>query len=78
MPSTTQRTSRSDPHAPGSPLPRASYTNDVAPMNADPETIGPELHTAGSPLPPSAYAADIGYLVDGTPMAEAGNNSIPR
>ena len=79
-----------DPHAPGSPLPRASYTNDVGylpdgtPMNAagnainHPETIGPDLHTPGSPLPPSAYAADIGYLVDGTPMAEAGNNSIPR
>lgn len=37
------------------------------------ETIGPDPHSPGSPLPASAYAADIGYLVDGTDLAKAGN-----
>eukprot|EP00913_Durusdinium_trenchii_P021021 g19754.t1 len=77
-----------DPHAPGSPLPRALFVNDVGylpdgtPMNAagnainHPETMGPDPHSPGSPLPPSAYAADIGYLVDGTPLDKAGNNAV--
>ena len=77
-----------DPHAPGSPLPRANlhnsigYLPDGTPMNMagnainHPETIGPDPHAPGSPLPPSVYAADVGYLVDGTPMATAGNNSV--
>ena len=77
-----------DPHAPGSPLPRANYLNSVGylpdgtAMNAagnalnHPETMNPDLHTPGSPLPASAYQADIGYLVDGTPLDAAGNNSV--
>eukprot|EP00435_Cladocopium_sp_Y103_P059745 s657_g21.t1 len=76
-----------DPHAPGSPLPRALFVNDVGylpdgtPMNKagncinHPETIGPDPHSPGSALPPSAYAADVGYLVDGTPLDAAGNNA---
>ena len=40
------------------------------------ETIGPDPHTPGSELPPSVYAADIGYLVDGTPLDAAGNNTV--
>ena len=77
-----------DPHTPGSPLPRARFTNSIGylpdgtPLNKagncinHPETIGPDLHTPGSPLPPSHYAADIGYLVDGTDILTAGNNSV--
>eukprot|EP00434_Breviolum_minutum_P028696 symbB.v1.2.025392.t1/scaffold2460.1/size78709/4 len=77
-----------DPHAPGSPLPRALFVNDVGylpdgtPMNRagnainHPETIGPDPHSPGSALPPSAYAADVGYLVDGTPLDAAGNNAV--
>jgi len=77
-----------DPHAPGSPLPRALFVNDVGylpdgtPMNKagnainHPETIGPDPHSPGSPLPTSAYAADLGYLVDGTPLEAAGNNAV--
>ena len=77
-----------DPHAPGSPLPRALFVNDVGylpdgtPMNRagnainHPESIGPDPHAPGSELPPSAYAADIGYLVDGTPLDAAGNNAV--
>ena len=77
-----------DPHTPGSPLPRARFTNSIGylpdgtPLNKagncinHPETIGPDLHTPGSPLPPSHYAADIGYLVDGTDLLTAGNNSV--
>ena len=77
-----------DPHSPGSPLPRAEFTNSVgylpdgAPMNAagnalnHPETMQPDMHVAGSPLPKSIYYADVGYLVDGTDLATAGNNSV--
>ena len=77
-----------DPHTPGSPLPRANFTNSIGylpdgtPMNAagnalnHPETMGPDSHAPGSPLPPSFYAAAAGYLVDGTPMASAGNLSV--
>ncbi|CAE7786141.1 rbcL, partial [Symbiodinium pilosum] len=77
-----------DPHAPGSPLPRAVFANDVGylpdgtPLNKagnainHPETIGPDPHSPGSALPPSAYAADVGYLVDGTPIEAAGNNAV--
>jgi len=77
-----------DPHAPGSPLPRALFVNDVGylpdgtPMNKagnainHPETIGPDPHSPGSELPSSVYAADIGYLVDGTPLDAAGNNAV--
>ena len=77
-----------DPHNPGSPLPRAEFTNSIGylpdgtPMNKagnainHPETIQPDMHTPGSPLPTSHYSADVGYLVDGTPMATAGNNSV--
>jgi len=77
-----------DPHAPGTPLPRALFVNDIGylpdgtPMNRagnainHPENIGPDPHAPGSPLPPSAYAADVGYLVDGTPLDSAGNNAI--
>jgi len=77
-----------DPHAPGSPLPRAIFVNDVGylpdgtPMNRagnainHPETLGPDPHSPGSALPESAYAADIGYLVDGTPLDAAGNNAV--
>ena len=36
----------------------------------------PDMHTPGSPLPPSHYYADVGYLVDGTDMATAGNLSV--
>jgi len=77
-----------DPHAPGSPLPRAVFVNDVGylpdgtPMNKagnainHPETIQPDPHAPGSALPTSSYAADIGYLVDGTPLDAAGNNAV--
>ena len=77
-----------DPHVPGSPLPRAEFTNSIGylpdgtPMNRagnainHPETIGPDMHTPGSPLPPSHYYADVGYLVDGTDLLTAGNNSV--
>jgi len=77
-----------DPHAPGSPLPRANFVNDVGylpdgtPMNRagnainHPETIQADPHSPGSALPPSAYAADVGYLVDGTPLDAAGNNAV--
>lgn len=77
-----------DPHTPGSPLPRAIFTNSVGylpdgtAMNAagnalnHPETMQPDMHVPGSPLPTSYYAADIGYLVDGTDMATAGNLSV--
>ncbi|OLQ08562.1 Ribulose bisphosphate carboxylase, chloroplastic [Symbiodinium microadriaticum] len=75
-------------HAPGSPLPRANFVNDVGylpdgtPLNKagnavnHPETIQPDMHTPGSALPASTYAADVGYLVDGTPMDRAGNLSV--
>ena len=43
---------------------------------ASEENIGPDPHTPGSPLPSSEYAADIGYLVDGTDIATAGNNAV--
>ncbi|CAE7397504.1 rbcL [Symbiodinium natans] len=77
-----------DPHAPGSPLPRAVFVNDVGylpdgtPLNKagnninHPENIGPDPHVPGAALPASAYAADVGYLVDGTPLDSAGNNSV--
>ena len=77
-----------DPHAPGSPLPRANFVNSVGylpdgtPLNMagnainHPETIQPDPHTPGSPLPTSSYKADVGYLVDGTDLATAGNNSV--
>lgn len=77
-----------DPHAPGSPLPRANFVNDVGylpdgtPMNMagnainHPENISADPHSPGSALPPSSYAADIGYLVDGTPLDAAGNNAV--
>ena len=77
-----------DPHTPGSPLPRAIFTNSVGylpdgtPMNAagnalnHPETMQPDAHAPGSPLPASYYAAEVGYLVDGTDMARAGNLSV--
>ena len=77
-----------DPHTPGSPLPRAIFTNSVGylpdgtPLNAagnavnHPETMQPDTHIPGSPLPPSFYAADTGYLVDGTDMSVAGNLSV--
>ena len=41
-----------------------------------PETMQPDMHTPGSPLPKSVYYADVGYLVDGTDMAQAGNLSV--
>ena len=41
-----------------------------------PETMQPDMHTPGSPLPKSVYYADVGYLVDGTDMAKAGNLSV--
>ena len=41
-----------------------------------PETMQPDPHTPGSPLPASFYAAEVGYLVDGTDLAYAGNNSV--
>ena len=77
-----------DPHSPGSPLPRAEFTNSIGylpdgtPLNAagnalnHPETMQPDMHTPGSPLPTSVYAADVGFLVDGTDLATAGNNSV--
>ena len=40
------------------------------------ENIGPDPHAPGSELPASAYAADVGYLVDGTPIDKAGNNTV--
>ncbi|CAK8999975.1 Ribulose bisphosphate carboxylase [Durusdinium trenchii] len=79
---------QADPHAPGSPLPRAIFANDVGylpdgtPMNQagnainHPGSIQPDPHSPGSALPASAYSADVGYLVDGTPMDAAGNNSV--
>ena len=77
-----------DPHTPGSPLPRANFTNavgylpDGTPLNAagnalnHPETMQPDTHAPGSPLPRSYYAAEVGYLVDGTDMSRAGNLSV--
>ena len=77
-----------DPHTPGSPLPRANFTNSVGylpdgtPMNKagnalnHPESMAPDLHTPGSPLPKSFLYASVGYLVDGTDMALAGNLSV--
>ncbi|CAE7534970.1 rbcL [Symbiodinium necroappetens] len=77
-----------DTHTPGSPLPRAIFSNSVGylpdgtPLNAagnavnHPETMQPDTHIPGSPLPPSFYAADTGYLVDGTDMSVAGNRSV--
>jgi len=77
-----------DPHAPGSPLPRAMFVNDVGylpdgtPLNRagnainHPENIQPDPHSPGSALPASSYAADVGYLVDGTPLDAAGNNAV--
>ena len=77
-----------DPHTPGSPLPRANFTNSVGylpdgtPMNAagnalnHPENMAPDVHTPGSPLPKSFLYASVGYLVDGTDMALAGNLSV--
>jgi len=41
-----------------------------------PETIQPDVHAPGAALPTSAYSADVGYLVDGTPLHAAGNNSL--
>ena len=77
-----------DPHVPGSPLPRAVFTNSIGylpdgtPLNRagnainHPETIGPDMHTPGSALPASHYYADVGYLCDGTDLLTAGNNSV--
>ena len=77
-----------DPHVPGSPLPRAEFTNSIGylpdgtPLNRagnainHPETIGPDMHTPGSALPASHYYADVGYLCDGTDLLTAGNNSV--
>ena len=77
-----------DPHVPGSPLPRAIFTNSIGylpdgtPMNMagnainHPENIQPDVHAPGSPLPSSYYYADVGYLVDGTDLISAGNNSV--
>ena len=65
-----------DPHTPGSPLPRAIFTNSVGylpdgtPMNAagnalnHPETMQPDAHAPGSPLPASYYAAEVGFLAE--------------
>merc|ERR1711979_172967 len=33
----------------------------------------PDTHMNGSPLPTSTYEADVGYFVDGTSVAKAGN-----
>ena len=77
-----------DPHAAGSPLPRANLHNSVGylpdgtPLNAagnainHPERMQPDMHVSGSPLPKSAYAADVGYLADGTDLLTAGNKSV--
>ena len=77
-----------DPHSPGSPLPRAEFTNSIGylpdgtPLNRagntinHPENIQPDMHTPGSALPSSHYSADVGYLVDGTDLLTAGNNSV--
>jgi len=74
-----------DPHADGSPLPRAHFANDVGylpdgtAMNSagnavnHPERMAADLHAPGSALPASEYAADVGYFVDGTPLDAAGN-----
>merc|ERR1712056_81218 len=81
-----------DPHAAGSPLPKAAYVNDVGylpdgtPLNKagnqnnHPEMIPADPHTPGSALPPplKGYLNDIGYLPDGTDMAIAGNLSNHR
>ena len=64
-----------DPHTPGSPLPRAIFTNSVGylpdgtPLNAagnalnHPETMQPDAHAPGSPLPRSYYAAEVGFWI---------------